>query len=89
MKNLLGTFGLLAILFIILLMAFAMTAGIAVAVVGASIVPLTFIWGLLTGQSYARVCDNSEILYRLNQVGKWTLTVAVGILVIFGLIWIF
>ena len=86
MKNLLGTFGLLAILFIILLMVFATTVGIAIAVVGASIVPLTFIWGLLTGQSYARVCDNSEILYRLNQVGKWTLVVVIGLAIIFWII---
>ena len=32
-------------------------------------VPVTFIVALLSGESYDRICDNSEILYRLNKIG--------------------
>jgi hypothetical protein len=55
---------------------------ITIALTGASIVPLTWIWGLLTGQSYERVCDNSEILYQLNRIGKWTILLLIALFII-------
>lgn len=71
---------------ILLIFILALAAGgailVALCVVGALIVPLTYAWGLLTNQSYDRVCDNSEIIYKLNQVGKWTLVISVGMLII-------
>jgi hypothetical protein len=71
---------------ILLMLILALAAGgaiiVALCVVGALIVPLTYVWGLLTNQSYDRVCDNSEIVYKLNQVGKWTLLISLGILII-------
>jgi hypothetical protein len=53
---------------------------VAIAIVAAMIVPLTWTWGLITGQSYDRVCDNSEFIYQLNQIGKWTLVIGLGFL---------
>ena len=71
---------------ILLMFILALAAGgavlVALCLVGALIVPLTYIWGLMTNQSYDRVCDNSEIVYKLNQVGNWTLLVSVGIFII-------
>ena len=55
---------------------------LTVAICSAAVVPLTWIWGLLTGQSYDRVCDNSEIVYKLNQLGKWTIFAGIAVLVI-------
>lgn len=71
---------------ILLMFILALAAGgailVALCVVGALIVPLTYVWGLMTNQSYDRVCDNSEIVYKLNQVGKWTLLISLGMFVI-------
>ena len=71
---------------ILLMFILALAAGgyilVALCVLGALIVPLTYVWGLMTNQSYDRVCDNSEIVYKLNQVGKWTLLISLGMFVI-------
>jgi len=74
----------IGILFLMLILAlvFGGVVLLALAIVGALIVPLTYVWGLITGQSYDRVCDNSEIVYKLNQVGKWTLVISLGMLII-------
>lgn len=47
-------------------------------------VPLTLLFGLVTGQSYDRVCDNSEIIYKLNQFGKWSIIISLGAFLTFG-----
>jgi hypothetical protein len=62
------------------------TIFIAVAIMSALIVPLTWAYGLLTDQSYDRVCDNSEIVYQLNQLGKWTIVIGIALLLLYGLI---
>lgn len=59
---------------------------IAIAVIAALIVPVTFLYGLATRQSYNRVCDNSEIIYQLNRIGKWTIVSLIGIGVIYLLL---
>lgn len=59
--------------------ALALSALIAIACVSVLIVPITWIFGIVTGQSYDRVCDNSEIIYNLNKIGKWTLVIGIGI----------
>lgn len=41
----------------------------------------TWIYSLITNQDYYFVCDQSEILYKINQVGKWTATVT-GIFIV-------
>jgi hypothetical protein len=45
------------------------------------VVPITWIFGLMTSQSYDRVCDNSEIVYQLNRFGKWAILFSIGVLV--------
>lgn len=67
-----GALSLLVIL-VILAIVFGIAIFLSIAALSAAIVPLTFIFGLCTGQSYDRVCDNSEIVYKLNQLGKWSL----------------
>lgn len=67
---------------LILAITFGGFVFLTLAIVGALIVPLTYIWGLITDQSYDRVCDNSEFIYRLNQIGKWTLVIGLGFLLI-------
>ncbi len=77
---------IVGILLILLTTATAIFS-IIVAIFGISIltVPLTFLFGLITGQSYDRVCDNSEILYKLNQFGKWSIIVSLGCVLILGI----
>ena len=72
----------LLVLVVILLILLFSGLFVTIALIGASVVPLTWIWGILTGQSYERVCDNSEIVYRLNQIGKWTLLVLIALLIL-------
>jgi hypothetical protein len=79
---------LLVILFIILAVLFS-GVFIAIAIMSAAIVPITWIFGVFTGQSYDRVCDNSEIVYRLNQVGKWTIVIGIAFLFVYFLFNIF
>ena len=80
-KNYIG----IIFLMIILAIAFGGVVVLALEIVSALIVPMTYLWGMITNQSYDRVCDNSEIVYRLNQWGKWTLLIALGMFVI----WLF
>jgi len=76
----------LILLLILVILAFGGIILIAIALMSALIVPLTFLWGLITGQSYDRVCDNSEFIYRLNQYGKWSLLIGFGIALIYFLV---
>jgi len=69
----------LLVLVVILLVLISSGLFLAVAIASAAVVPITWLWGLLTGQSYDRVCDNSEIVYRLNQLGKWTIFLGISI----------
>ena len=71
------------IVFILVMMVLFSGLFLSLAIASAAIVPLTWIWGLLTGQSYDRVCDNSEIVYKLNQLGKWTITIGFAILIVY------
>jgi len=68
--------------FILILLILFSSFFVAIAIVAAMIVPLTWIWGLITDQSYDRVCDNSEFIYQLNQIGKWTLVIGLGFLMV-------
>lgn len=77
----------LSFLIVLVLLLVVVFSGVflSVAIAAAAIVPLTWIWGFLTGQSYDRVCDNSEIIYRLNQLGKWTIVIGLAILFVYFL----
>jgi hypothetical protein len=48
------------------------------------IVPITWAYSQLTGQTYHFVIDQSDMLYKLNIFGQWALLVG-GALIIFGL----
>ena len=71
----------ISIILLILLVLFLISSGLflSVAIFSAAVVPLTWMWGLITGQSYDRVCDNSEIIYRLNKIGQWTIVIGIAI----------
>jgi hypothetical protein len=73
----------LLVTFIVIMMVLFSGVFISIAIAAAAIVPLTWLWGLITGQSYDRVCDNSEIIYRLNQIGKWTIFIGIAILFVY------
>lgn len=81
----------ISIILLVLLVLFLISSGLflSVAIFSAAVVPLTWMWGLITGQSYDRVCDNSEVIYKLNQIGKWTIVIGIAIcligLVFFGM----
>jgi hypothetical protein len=47
------------------------------------IVPATWIWAKVTDQDYHFLCDQSEILYRLNQIGKYSYLILACILASF------
>ncbi len=44
------------------------------------IVPLTWIYAQYTGQSYSYTIDQSNILYKLNIIGQWTLVIGACLL---------
>lgn len=71
----------ISIILLVLLVLFLISSGLflSVAIFSAAVVPLTWMWGLITGQSYDRVCDNSEVIYKLNQIGKWTIVIGSAI----------
>ena len=48
------------------------------------IVPITWAYSQLTGQSYHFVIDQSDMLYKLNIFGQWALLIG-GALIMFGL----
>jgi len=51
---------------------------ICLASVSAITVPITYLMALISGETYDRICDNSEIVYQLNRIGKWTILVLIG-----------
>ena len=73
----------LLVIFIVVMLVLFSGVFLSLAILSASIVPLTWIWGLITGQSYDRVCDNSEIIYKLNQFGKWTIAIGISLLLVY------
>ena len=59
----------LFLLFIILLLL------VALAVVSMLIVPLTWLYAKLVGRSYNFIIDQSDMLYKLNKFGQWSLLI--------------
>lgn len=62
-----------------ILFFFGIFIGICLAAASLIVVPITLLWSICTGQSYSTVCDSSDILYKLNKIGKWTFAVIVGL----------
>ena len=53
---------------------------IAVCFLSVLIVPLTWIYSKIAGQSYYFTIDQSQILYKLNKIGQWSIVIAIAIL---------
>lgn len=68
--------------FFLLLLALAIKVFIALAVVSMLIVPLTWIYAKLAGQSYNFTIDQSNMLYKLNKFGQWALLIGGSILLV-------
>jgi hypothetical protein len=92
MKNLFQISGFLAVILLLsIIFLFFSLVGflgaiiISILILSVLVVPVTFIWSKITGESYDRVCDNSEIVYQLNRVGKWSIVALTGFLIISGI----
>jgi hypothetical protein len=51
------------------------------------IVPLTWVYAQLMGQSYSFTIDQSNILYKLNILGQWSLVIGGGLFLL-GMIFV-
>lgn len=70
------------ILLVIIFCVVFFHAFIALVFLSMAIVPLTWAYAQLMGQSYSFTIDQSEILYRLNILGQWSLVIGGGILLL-------
>ena len=92
MKNFFQISGFLAVILIlsIIFLFFSLVGFLGVVIISiltlsVLVVPITFIWSKITGESYDRVCDNSEIVYQLNRVGKWSFATLSGFIILYGI----
>lgn len=63
----------LGILFIIIILVILVKAFIGLVILSVLIVPLTWIYSKICGQSYNFTIDQSEMLYKLNKFGQWSM----------------
>lgn len=52
---------------------------IPLAILSMLVVPLTLLYAKITDRSYNFVCDQSQIVYRLNNLGQWSWVFATAI----------
>lgn len=69
------------VLFLLVLLVFAFKVLIGLAVLSILIVPLTWIYSKIVGQSYNFTIDQSNMLYKLNKFGQWSLIIGLSIIV--------
>jgi len=74
--------------FFVLLLFAAVNVFIAIALVSILIVPLTWLYAKLSGQSYNFTIDQSNILYKLNNFGQWSLLIGGSLLLLYFIIYI-
>jgi hypothetical protein len=74
--------------FFVLLLFAAVNLFIAIALVSILIVPLTWLYAKLSGQSYNFTIDQSNILYKLNNFGQWSLLIGGSLLLLYFIIYI-
>lgn len=53
------------------------------AILSMLVVPLTFIYAKLTDRSYNFICDQSSMLYRLNNLGQWSWVFATAFFLVY------
>ena len=78
MRNILSTLGFFFL--IILFIAFKIL--VALTIVSMAIVPLTWIYAKIAGQSYNFTIDQSNMLYKLNKFGQWSLLIGGSLLLV-------
>jgi hypothetical protein len=78
MRNILSTLGFFFL--IILFIAFKIL--VALTIVSMAIVPLTWIYAKIAGQSYNFTIDKSNMLYKLNKFGQWSLLIGGSLLLV-------
>jgi hypothetical protein len=66
----------------LILFIVAFNVFVAISIVSMAIVPLTFIYAKLAGQSYNFTIDQSNMLYKLNKFGQWSLLIGGTILLV-------
>lgn len=80
--NLLRIFGFF--LFVFLILAFNIL--ISIAILSMLIVPITWVYSKMVDRSYNSVIDSSDMLYKLNKFGQWSLVIFGSIFLIYFII---
>jgi hypothetical protein len=68
------------VFFFLLLLFVAFKIFLALVIVSMLIVPLTWGYAKLAGQSYNFTIDQSNMLYKLNKFGQWSLLIGGSLL---------
>ena len=82
LERILKIFGLLVAFFAII----GIQIFIGIAILSIIIVPITMIYSKMTGRSYNLVMDSSNLLYKLNKLGQWTIEFVAGLSIFWFLI---
>ena len=75
--------GLFLLSVIVLLLVVFINIFVALAVVSMLIVPLTWLYAKVVGQSYNFTIDQSDMLYKLNKFGQWALLIGGSLAVLY------
>ena len=79
-----GLINLLTLLLIIFVVVFFQLF-LVLAFMSMLIVPATWVYAQLNGQSYSFTIDQSNMLYKLNILGQWSLVIG-GAIILFSLL---
>ena len=79
----------LSLVVLALVLIFSLNLLFALAIFSMSIVPLTWIYAFVMGQSYSYTIDQSDILYKLNKFGQWSFVIGLTVALYTFLIVIF
>jgi len=79
----------LGLVVLALVLVFSLNLLFALAIFSMLIVPLTWIYAFVMGQSYSYTIDQSDILYKLNKFGQWSFVIGLTISLYAFLILIF
>lgn len=70
------------VFFFLLLLFVAFKIFLALVIVSMLIVPLTWIYAKIVNQSYNFTIDQSNMLYKLNKFGQWSLLIGGSLLLV-------
>jgi hypothetical protein len=74
--NLLSTLLKLSGILLILSLFISVYIALSVAIASMLVVPGTYLYSLISGNSYNFICDQSEILYKLNKIGQYVIVIS-------------